>query len=345
MPLSRLKVKGSKLKSIFCLAFCILCLVSSFAFIQRQLDRMKPSREQLKEKLIYIPSGRFIRTAALGFDAVIADLLWMRAVVYFGGHFLTDKDYRWLYHILDATTTLDPKNILAYRFGGTLLALEEQDVEASIAILKKGIQNNPDEDWKLYFLLGFNYSCILNDYIKAAEYLERASRIPGHPEYLPRLAARMYAKAEKIDTAIEFLQEMYRQHDDENVKAAIAGRIAILVAKKQALSEAKAISIAAEKYKEAHGQYPIEGGETPPLRLQTAAHPSPRTWGLGRGESSSYGATLDIEALIQAGLIRELPTYHNPRGMGDLSRGNGRYIIDLNTGKVDWVSESTAQWP
>ena len=107
-----------KLKLQFWILTSVLCVLSitGFLFVQSQLDRLKPPREQLKEKLIYIPKGPFIKTAALGFDAVLADLLWVRSVVYFGGHFLTDKDYHWLYEILDAATTLDPKNILAYRF-------------------------------------------------------------------------------------------------------------------------------------------------------------------------------------------------------------------------------------
>jgi len=297
---SRLKTQDSRFSlrkpSVLCLVSCVLCLVIiGVAFMQGQLDRIKPSRERLEEKLIYIPTGRFLRTAALGFDAVLADLLWTRAVVYFGGHFLTDRDYRWLYSLLDATTTLDPKNILAYRFGGSLLALEENDVEKSIAILKKGIRNNPDEDWRLYFLLGFNYFYFLEDYAEAAEYLEKASRMPDHPKYLPKLAAKMYAKAEKIDTAIEFLEEMYQQHDDQNVKAAIAERITILVAKKQTRS----LEHAAEKYKETYGKYPS-----------------------------------DLKLLTRAGLIKELPVYPG-----------GQYVIDPDTGRVDWVSESSPQWP
>lgn len=220
----------------------ILCAISTtgFIFVQGQLDHERLPRERMAEKLIYIPGGKVIKTASLGFHAVLADIMWVRAVMYFGEHYLTDKDYDWLYNLLDATTTLDPKNILAYRFGGTLLALEQGDVEKSIAILKKGIRENPDADWRLYFLLGFNYFYYLNDYDSAAKYLDRASRMPGHPNYLPRLAARMYAKSDRPDVAIEFLEEMYHQHDDENVRAAISDQLNTLNAQKQAHSPSHA---------------------------------------------------------------------------------------------------------
>ena len=275
-------------------ALCILCSVG-FILVQRQADRIRPSRERLEEKLIYIPGPQFIKTAALGFDAVIADILWARAVVYFGEHYLTDKDYSWLYRILDVATTLDPKNILAYRFGGTLLALEDSGVDESTALLKKGIQNNPEEDWRLYFLLGFNHFYLLEDYGAAAEYLEKASRMPRHPTYLPRLVARMYAKADKVDVAIEFLREAYQQYDDENVKSAIAERMTALIAKK----EARSLEHAAQKYKEVFGEYPRE-----------------------------------LKALVGAGIIRELRVYPG-----------GDYVIDPDTGKVDWIQKSGPQWP
>lgn len=274
----------------------IICILSTagFALMQTRIDHIRTPRERLEEKLIYIPDTQFLKTVSLGFDAVLADVFWARSVVYFGGHFLTDKNYRWLYRILDVTTTLDPKNILAYRFGGILLALEGNDVEKSIALLKKGIRNNPDADWRLYFLLGFNYFFYLENYAKAAEYLERASMMPGHPEYLPKLVARMYTKSGRADTAIDFLKETYYQSEDENIKMAIAERIAILIAKQQI----RPLKDAAESYRRAYGKYPGE-----------------------------------LQELVSAGLIRELPEYPD-----------GRYVIDP-TGEVEWVSESVPNWP
>jgi len=250
----------------------ILCIISivGFAFMQTRVDKIRPSRERLEEKLIYIPETRFLKTASLGFHAVLADVLWARSVVYFGGHFLTDKKYDWLYRILDAVTTLDPGNVLAYRFGGTVLSLEQSDAEKSIELLKKGIRNNPDKDWRLHFLLGFNYFFYMDDHASAAECLEKASKMPGHPTYLPRLVAKMYAKSGKEDTAIEFLRETYRQYEDENVKEAIQGRIDILMAKKQIQPLQNAVG----KYKKHYHEYPKE-----------------------------------LRELVRAGLIKKLPEY------------------------------------
>ncbi len=272
----------------------VICLISVFA-IQKSLDQAISTRQRLGEKLIYIPSGRFLKAATLGFHVVLADLLWTRAVIYFGEHYYTDKDYRWLYSLLDATTTLDPQNILAYRFGGNLLALEGDDVKRSIQLLKKGIRNNPDEDWRLYFLLGFDYFYYLEDYVSAAKYLEKAARMPGHPPYLPGLVARMYAKGERTEAAIGFLEEIQQQYDDERVRAAIAERLNILIAKR----EARILQGIVEEYRRTYGEYPRK-----------------------------------IEELVQVGLLKEIPVYHG-----------GRYVINSYSGMVDWISESSPQWP
>jgi len=268
----------------------ILCILSiaGLTLMQIQIDRIRAPRERLEEKLIYIPETRFLKTASLGFHAILADVFWARTVIYFGGHFLTDKDYRWLYRILDATTTLDPKNILAYRFGGTLLALETNDIDKSIELLKKGIQNNPDEDWRLYFLLGFNYFFYLEDHAMAAKYLEKASKMPGHPAYLPRLTAKMYAKSGKSDVAIDFLRASYDQYEDRNVKEAIAERINILMAKRQTVP----LENVAEAYKKTYGEYPE-----------------------------------DLKELVSAGLIKGLPEYPNGQYVID-STGNVEWVSE-----------------
>ena len=62
------------------------------------------------EKMLYLPSGKFLKPLCLGFDEVVADLLWMKAVVYFGGHARADQHYPWLYHILDLTCSGSTSN-------------------------------------------------------------------------------------------------------------------------------------------------------------------------------------------------------------------------------------------
>ena len=167
----------------------------------------------LADRLKYLPSGTFLKGAALSYDAELSDLLWIKALAYFGDQYVSGHDYSWLYHILDTATTLDSYFEDPYEFGGIVLANEVGDVEKSTMLLKKGMQNVPRTHrryWYLPFFLAYNYWYFQKDYKTGAKYLEIASRYPQAPSYLPLLTARMYADASNADMALPFLDEMIR---------------------------------------------------------------------------------------------------------------------------------------
>jgi tetratricopeptide (TPR) repeat protein len=205
------------------LIFSLIGIIISMYSLQQRIDRIKLETRKI-EDLKYLPSGKFIKPAALGFDELLADLLWIKAVTYFGGHYLTDRQYNWLYHILDITTTLDPRSEYAYEFGGIILSIEANQIKESVALLKKGIENHPGE-WKLPFLLGFIHFYYLNDYKLAAHYIEKASLLPNRPSFLPGLAATLYTKAHTPELGIEFLTMVYNSTNDERVRKNIEKKI------------------------------------------------------------------------------------------------------------------------
>jgi len=82
------------------------------------------------------PSGKFISAASLGFDELAADFLFVKAVLYFGGHYLSDREYIWLYHLLDTSTTLSPHFEEVYEFGAIVLSLEARQADKAILAIK-----------------------------------------------------------------------------------------------------------------------------------------------------------------------------------------------------------------
>ncbi|MEW6379239.1 MAG: hypothetical protein AB1611_06495 [bacterium] len=190
--------------------------------VQKKIETISPSNNP--ESLLYLPSGKYLKPLMLGFDQMAADILWLKVIIYFGDHYLTDKNYQWLYHILDLTTTLDPYFRLPYEFGGIILTLEKGDIDQSNSLLRKGIQNHPDY-WRLPFYLGFNYFFYLKDPKTAARYISRAASLPDHPPYLPKLAASLYAYAGSKETAINFLDQIYQNTEDPWLKENIAQKI------------------------------------------------------------------------------------------------------------------------
>ncbi len=151
-------------------------------------------------------------------------MLWLRTVSYFGKHYLSDRRYHWLYQMLDVTTTLDPQFLKAYTTGGLLLAIELGDVESSNRLLLKGMKNLPGE-WKLPFFLGFNHFYFMNEPLVAARYLQYAATLPGHPRYLPRLAATLMVSGGERDAAVQFLHQLYMEAKDERLRQELRVRI------------------------------------------------------------------------------------------------------------------------
>ncbi|MGA1825578.1 MAG: tetratricopeptide repeat protein [bacterium] len=193
----------------------VVLLWTGIYFIQSTIDTS--FSYQHIEKMLYVPSGKFLKPLCLGFDELVADILWIKAIGYFGTHVKTDRNYPWLYHILDLITTLDPLFRYPYEFGAIIFSMEADNVHQSISILRKGIKNYPDY-WRFYFYLGFDYYFILKEPTIAADYIAKAATLPGHPTYLPKLAASLYAVSQGKDTALIFLKQIYQNTEDEQIR-------------------------------------------------------------------------------------------------------------------------------
>ena len=133
----------------------LICLLVECFLIHRKLEKIQSPQKSM-EVYMDIPSGDLLKPFTLGFNQVIADYFWIKTVGYFGEHLMSDRNYPWLYHMLDLVTTLDPHCIWPYYFGGIILSLEAHQVDQSNLILKKAIHYHPD-NWQFLFFLGFNY--------------------------------------------------------------------------------------------------------------------------------------------------------------------------------------------
>ncbi len=167
----------------------------------------------------FVPRPEVARIASLGFDAAVADYFWLQAIQTVGGGTEVDAEVgRQLGKIIDVVTTLDPHVDHAYRFAAIWLTASEENVRTANDLLRRGIEHHPDE-WRNYFYLGFNHFFYLLEDEEAAGWLEKASRLPGAPLYLPRLVARLRSETADIDVAEVFLRELVRATEDEHAIA------------------------------------------------------------------------------------------------------------------------------
>lgn len=145
----------------------------------------------------YFPPSEVFQAISLGHDTLMADLIWLQVIQYYGETAESKRGSPYLYRFFDAITTLDPDFIHAYVFASFVMADENKTQKAQAkALLKKGMALNPD-DWNIPYQLGFMNYLYYKDYEEAAENFEVASRKPDAPtDYLQRLAANLLTKAD-----------------------------------------------------------------------------------------------------------------------------------------------------
>ena len=225
-------IKKGRFKFSLKWPFFYLCLISLFLCVrglQNTIDRIKENRPS-EPKLLYLPYHKNVNKFSLGFSEIIGDILYIKAINYFGEHYLSDKSYPYLYQLLDAATDLSPRFKDVYEFGAIILAFEVDNPELSSQLLKKAIKNNPDY-WRFPFYLSFNNFFYLKNFKEAAYYMKEAATLPGSPAYLTGLTARLYSEAGEPETALTFLYQIYENSNDERVREKIKLRIKELMAK------------------------------------------------------------------------------------------------------------------
>jgi tetratricopeptide (TPR) repeat protein len=229
------------------LAVTVLVLIAGLHVLQRQFDQQRAATPKL-QRFMYLPEGEYLRVAVLGYEQVAADLLWIQTIQAMGERKVSKEAGHWIAQALDVITTLDPRFVRVYEVGGIALTTLVVLAEESNRLLEKGIRHNP-EVWQLPFLLGFNYYFEFHDDQKAADYIARASRLPGAPAYLAPFAARLYVSARDPQDAIDFLAQMYAQTTDENVKRVLEQRLKEVVVERDLQLLEEAIGQYRELYK------------------------------------------------------------------------------------------------
>jgi len=158
------------------------------------------------------------RLGSLGFEALVSDYYWLRAVQIVGGHARFDQHAPTIAKLIDAATAVDPWVDHPYRFASLSLTDSVESVLKANRLMRRGIAYHP-LDWRNRFYLSFNYFFYLGDDVTAAAELEPAVGMPGAPPYLGRLHARLRSQHGSLEVATAYLGELLRNTDDEYRRA------------------------------------------------------------------------------------------------------------------------------
>ena len=213
-------MKPSRRITIVASSLLVVCLTASVLLL-RTIDRERTGATL--EEVLYISSPTLLKRMSLGYDGLLADVYWTRAVQYFGDKLTRGSDhFNLLAPLLEITTTLDPHLLVAYEYGANFLAPKipggAGEPQRAIKLVEFGIRNNPNL-WRLYYDLGFIYYFDLEDYDKAEKAFADGAKLPNTHQIMPLMAAKMAEHGGNIDTARLMWVTTYQTTRDPSVKS------------------------------------------------------------------------------------------------------------------------------
>jgi hypothetical protein len=258
--------------------FSVLLVASMFASVVllRRLDRMRTGAAI--EEVLYISSPEVIKRMSLGYNGLLADIYWTRAVQYFGNK-LQNKDRRFdlLAPLLEITTRLDPQLLVVYEYGANFMAPAPPNgagmPERAIELEEFGIRNNPNE-WRLYYNLGFIHYMDLKDYAGAADAFARGSQVPNAHPYLKMLAGQMAEHAGDLEMARAIWTTTFQTTQDKSIRANAAAHLRAI----KVDEDVTALEALAARYREQIGLLPtsfadlVNAGMLPGIPVDPLGH-------------------------------------------------------------------------
>jgi len=246
-------MKPSRRITVVASTLLIACLTASVLLLQT-IDRERTGATL--QEVLYISSPTLLKRMSLGYDGLLADVYWTRAVQYFGDKLSRgSENFDLLAPLLEITTTLDPHLLVAYEYGSNFLAPEipggAGQPQRAIKLVEFGIRNNPNQ-WRLYYDLGFIYYMDLGDYDNAEKAFADGANLPKTHQIMPLMAAKMAEHAGNIETARLMWVTTYQTTRDPNVKSNAVAHLNAL----QVDEDVSTLERLTSHYREKTGHFP-----------------------------------------------------------------------------------------
>lgn len=216
---------------------------ASLALLSDSLrERAHDSRQtaQRYEDVYYLPPKQWLSVFSLGFDEALADLIWMRALVYYGEEYQHRGQVRFVFEYAEAMEALDPEFRAVYSWVGTAgmyrpTTLERADMDRTVDFLRRGLARFPEDGelaWELGAALVFEVGPHMEDEeekqrvrAEGLRYLMRAARLGAAPDYVALTNASLLERLGRADQAASHLEEMYLSVRDPDLRERIGNRI------------------------------------------------------------------------------------------------------------------------
>ncbi|HJL18888.1 MAG TPA: hypothetical protein RMH99_24710 [Sandaracinaceae bacterium LLY-WYZ-13_1] len=195
---------------------------------------------QRYEDVYYLPPAEWLPVMSLGWDEALADLIWMRGLVYFGEELQQGGNVQHVLEYARAATALDPDFRAVYRWVGTAaiyrpVETRPEHVEEAVEFMQRGAARFPEDGelaWDIGAALVFELVPLLDDPEARDDARERgmpwllsASRLGAAPEWMSLTNSTLLARLGRTEQAARHLEEMYLATRDPRTRERIAERI------------------------------------------------------------------------------------------------------------------------
>jgi hypothetical protein len=226
----------------------VLVLAGALTALCHHRTLSRRDRFPAEEDILYLPKSSALKVMSLGHHELAATLVFVRALVYFGGELGTkDRRFTWLENYMDTMVSLDPQFEMAYKWAGSAFmyngrTITNDMVERSNHFLERGIKHFP-RSWQLPWMLGCNYLFEMRTTDPkqkkeweriGGEWIRQAALIGSAPPWASLLAAQLMKKEGRDEVSMRYLEEVYLTTSDEKTKQEIRNRILFLKSKVEA---------------------------------------------------------------------------------------------------------------
>lgn len=188
---------------------------------------------QRYEDVYYLPPAEWLPVLSLGWDEALADLIWSRALIYFGDELKHKGDVQHVREYGEAMLRLDPDFKAVYSWvatAGTYRTgeVKEEDFLRSIEFLERGVRRFPDDGelaWELGATLTYELAPLVEDperqrelRRRGMEHLMVAARKGAGPDWLALSNATQLRKLGQMEQAARHIEEMYGSVRDPSVR-------------------------------------------------------------------------------------------------------------------------------
>jgi hypothetical protein len=183
----------------------------------------------------YLPEPSKVRLLSLGHQPAMADLFWVRAVLYFAENLQIKSQFQWISDYIHIIIALDPDFEIIYKWGGMVMILKSsvvtpEQVFLANEILEKGALRFPEDS---SFPMAAAANC--GFYVKTQDpdlkkklddcqkrFFRMAADRPGAPYY----AALLATQDQEDERSCQLLADLLlKNHADPTTRRQLAGRL------------------------------------------------------------------------------------------------------------------------